>query len=150
MPPTDPTNSASFLLKQIAQALVRMAEQDLRPMGLGMGSLTVLVALKNKQASTQAELARLLGVEQPSMAQMLSRLERDGLITRSPHPTIARAQRLALTPAAVALLPKTRQAFAAGSDRCFAGFSAKEQQTVLTFLKRMHENLRDPVSTTDG
>ncbi|WP_369335416.1 MarR family winged helix-turn-helix transcriptional regulator [Luteibacter sahnii] len=88
-------------------------------------------------------MARLLGVEQPSMAQMLSRLVRDGLIVRSPHPEIGRAQRIALTPVAIALLPQTQQAFAEGSRRCFSGFSADERHAAVGYLKRMHDNLCD-------
>jgi DNA-binding MarR family transcriptional regulator len=53
-----------------------------------------LVILPN---STQSELSRLIGVEQPTMAITLRRLERDRLIERNPDPHHGRRSRVKLT-----------------------------------------------------
>lgn len=64
-PAPDPSNVPSFLIKQVARELSRLTETQLRPLGLGMASLPVLEAVRQGKATTQAELARLLRVEQP-------------------------------------------------------------------------------------
>ncbi|ONK25257.1 hypothetical protein BLX87_00695 [Bacillus sp. VT-16-64] len=60
MPNPDPRQTPSFLIKQAARELMRRGEERLRPLGLGAAYLPVLVAVKNGEASTQADLARLL------------------------------------------------------------------------------------------
>lgn len=65
----------------------------------------MLVALQDGQASTQRDLARFARIEPPPMAQMLARMERDGLIRRTPDPADGRSSRITLTKAAQARLP---------------------------------------------
>lgn len=137
----DPRNVPSFLIKRVARELTRMAETELRPLALGMASLPVLEALRQGKAATQTELARLLRVEQPSMAQTLARLERDQLILRSPDPHRPRAQRIELTPLALQRLPQAREILNEGNTRMLAGFSVDETMLLATFLQRLSANL---------
>ncbi|WP_256774675.1 MULTISPECIES: MarR family transcriptional regulator [unclassified Stenotrophomonas] len=137
----DPRNVPSFLIKRVARELTRMAETKLRPLDLGMASLPVLEALRQGKAATQSELARLLRVEQPSMAQTLARLERDQLILRSPDPHRPRAQRIELTPLALQRLPQAREILNEGNTRMLAGFSVDETMLLATFLQRLSANL---------
>ena len=65
----------------------------------------MLVALQDGRASTQRDLARFAKIEQPPMAQMLARMERDGLIQRAPDPADGRSSRITLTGVAEARLP---------------------------------------------
>lgn len=139
----DPRQAPSFYIKRIASELTRRAEAGLRPLGVGMGSLPVLAALNAGLASTQAELAKLLHVEQPSMAQTLSRLERDGLIRRQPHPSHKRIQLIEVTPAARAILPRSKSILLEGNEAALRGFSDEERQQLLAFVKRIHGNLAD-------
>lgn len=137
----DPSNVPSFLIKRVARELSRMAETELRPLGLGMASLPVLEALRQGKASTQAELARLLRVEQPSMAQTLARLERDQLIRRFPDPLRARAQRIEVTALALQRLPQARDILNQGNTRMLADFSVDETLLLGRLLQRLSANL---------
>ena len=58
-----------------------------------LGHLPVLVALQDGRASTQRDLARFAKIEQPPMAQMLARMERDGLIRRTGAAATSRSRR---------------------------------------------------------
>jgi len=49
------------------------------------------------QEATQTELSRLIGIEQPTMAITLRRMERDGIIERSPDPNHGRKSLVKLT-----------------------------------------------------
>jgi len=137
----DPLSTPSFLVKQVAKELTRLAEAELRPLGVGIGSLPVLAALKSGAAMTQADLARLLHVEQPSMAQTLVRLERDGLIRRRPHPANRRIQLIELTAACQEVLPRSKAILLKGNERLLAGFSADDASLLLSLLKRASDNL---------
>jgi DNA-binding MarR family transcriptional regulator len=140
-PAPDPSNVPSFLIKQVARELSRLTETQLRPLGLGMASLPVLEAVRQGKATTQAELARLLRVEQPSMAQTLARLERDQLIRRSPDPQHPRAQRIELTALALQRLPQAREILNEGNTRMLGGFSVDETMRLTSFLQRLSANL---------
>lgn len=89
---------------------LRGEEARLKPLGFGVGHLPVLIALRDGLASTQRDLARFARVEQPPMAQMLARMERDGLIRRAPDPADGRSSRVSLTRAARARLPDAEAA----------------------------------------
>lgn len=140
-PAPDPSNVPSFLIKQVARELSRLTETQLRPLGLGMASLPVLEAVRQGKATTQAELARLLRVEQPSMAQTLARLERDLMIRRSPDPQHPRAQRIELTALALQRLPQAREILNEGNTRMLGGFSVDETMRLTSFLQRLSANL---------
>lgn len=137
----DPREVPSFHIKRLAQELTRIAEAELRPLGVGIASLPVLTALKTGEASSQAELARLLHVEQPSMAQTLARLERDGLIARSPLAANRRIQLIELTPLAHEILPRSKAVLMKGNARALAGFTPDDTRQLLDLLKRMNRNL---------
>src|SRR3979411_2316938 len=54
--------------------------------GVLPGTYPIIAWLMQLPESTQAELSRLIGIEQPTMAITLRRMERDGLIQRKPNP----------------------------------------------------------------
>ncbi|BBP77530.1 MULTISPECIES: MarR family winged helix-turn-helix transcriptional regulator [Pseudomonas] len=132
----------SFLIKRVSQELIRQAEIRLRPLAIGMASMPVLGALKRGEARTQAELARLMQVEQPSMAQTLARLERDGLIRRRPDPQHKRIQIVELTELGLARIPQAKDILCDGNDKALVGFSAEEVALFVDFLQRANANLR--------
>src|SRR5882757_3030152 len=65
--------------------------------GVFPGVNPVVAWLMQLSESTQSELSRLVGIEQPTMAVTLKRMERDGLISRSPDPTHGRRTTVKLT-----------------------------------------------------
>src|SRR5690606_32333712 len=90
-------STPGHLIGLAARGYARLSESGLRPLGFGVGQLTVLIALQNGTASTQRDLARFAKVEQPPMAQMLARMERNGLIKRTRDLADGRSSRIALT-----------------------------------------------------
>ena len=87
------------------------------------------------------DLAEATGIEQPSMAQLLTRMERDGLIRRTPNPRDARSQRIELTDKAAACSTAARRQLAELDKRAVAGFSAAEIRTLEELLTRLNDNL---------
>ena len=108
------------LISLAARGFARLSEARLKPLGFGLGHVPVLVALQDGQASTQRDLARFARIEQPPMAQMLARMERDGLIRRAPDPADGRSSRITLTDMAAARLPDAIAALLRGLDQVAA------------------------------
>jgi DNA-binding MarR family transcriptional regulator len=99
--------------------------------------MPVFFALMESETLTQAELARWAAVEQPTMANTLARMTRDGLIESSPNPADRRASLVRLT-----ALGRTRAAAALvaaqqTNERALSGLSAKERGTYFDLLKRV-------------
>jgi DNA-binding MarR family transcriptional regulator len=142
-PGWDPASAPTFWINHASRLILRHFEQKLRPLGFGMAYLPAAVALEDDEPLLQAELAERAHVEQPTMAALLGRMERDGLIARKPHPSDKRATLISLTKAARANLPMARERLREGADRALAGFSERERATLLALLQRVVKNLDD-------
>lgn len=129
------------LISLAARGFTRLSEARLKPLGFGVGHLPVLVALQDGQASSQSELARFARIEQPSMAQMLTRMERDGLIQRTPDPLDKRSSQVNLTESARTRLPDACAVLFDGNRDALDGFSAEEVAQLTALLTRLIANL---------
>lgn len=138
---SDVLSTPGHLISLAARAFARVSEARLRPLGFGVGHLPVLVALQEDRADTQRDLARIAKIEQPSMAQMLARMERDGLIERTPSATDGRSSRIALTAVAQARLPEARNALLEGNRDALGGFTDEEATQFVALLTRLIANL---------
>jgi MarR family transcriptional regulator, transcriptional regulator for hemolysin len=125
----------------IAKGLTRIGDARLRPLGFATAQLPVLAGLNAKGALSQAELARLAKVEQPSMAQLLARMERDGIIRRDADPNDRRSSLIVLTDKARAKLPAGRTVLQKSNSEITAGFSAKDAETFLPTSRRWNDDL---------
>ena len=127
--------SAGYLTNHAARLFVRAIERRLA--GGTAGPMPVFFALMESETLTQAELCRRINVEQPTMANTLARMTRDGLIESSPNPADRRASLVRLT-----ALGRTRAAAALvaaqqTNERALSGLSAKERGTYFDLLKRV-------------
>src|SRR3954470_24825893 len=129
--------SPGHLISLAARGFARLSEARLKPLGFGVGHLPVLVALEEGQASTQRDLARFARIEQASMAQMLARMERDGLIARTPDPADKRSSQVALTDTARARLPDACTVLFQGNSEALDGFSDEEAALLAALLGRL-------------
>ncbi len=129
------------LMGRVTRGFQRLADIRLKEFGFAMGQIPVLVGLKSGQGQTQAELAKLAQVEQPSMAQLLNRMERDGLVQRVADAADKRSRLITLTPAAAKRMPKAKAQMDALAQEALAGFSASEIEKLEDFLLRLHDNI---------
>ena len=93
------------------------------------------------QCQAQRELADLLHVSPPAVANSLKCLERDGYVRREPWPRDARRNRVILTEKGAAAVEGCREVFVRVSDRMLAGFSREELALLAQFQRRMLDNL---------
>ncbi|WP_131115938.1 MarR family winged helix-turn-helix transcriptional regulator [Lichenihabitans psoromatis] len=145
----DVLSTPGHLIALAARGFARLSEARLKPLGFGVGQVPVLVALQNGQASTQRDLARFARVEQPPMAQMLARMERDGLVQRTPDPTDGRSQRVVMTEVAKTRMPTAVTALFRGNSEAMSGFTEAEEAEFVSLLSRLIANL-DRLASDDG
>ncbi len=142
-------STPGHLISLAARAFERLSELRLKPLGFGVGYLPVLVAVKEGKARSQRDLARFARVEQPSMAQMLARMERDELIRRTPDPDDGRSSRVALTKIAHDRLPEACAVLFQGNREVLSDFTDEEAAQLISLLTRLITNL-DRVINADA
>ncbi|BCG45762.1 Transcriptional regulator, MarR family [Citrifermentans bremense] len=71
-------------LNYLARLLLSKVNEETSSYGVTQGQLPVLCCLNDKEGQTQSELCKNIQVEQPTMANTLRRMERDGLICKTP------------------------------------------------------------------
>ncbi|MBC7844055.1 MAG: MarR family transcriptional regulator [Gemmatimonadaceae bacterium] len=138
---SDVLSTPGHLISLAARGFARLSEARLKPLGFGVGHLPVLVALQDGQAATQRDLARFARIEQPSMAQMLARMERDGLIAREADPDDGRSRQISLTDTARARMPDACAVLFEGNRDAMAGFTEEEGVQLIGLLRRLIANL---------
>ena len=80
--------------------LAHALRERIEPLGVVPGQFAQLLALYEQDGLTQAELCARVQIEQFTMANPLSRMERDGLVDRVPDPADRRRSPVRLTPRA--------------------------------------------------
>jgi DNA-binding MarR family transcriptional regulator len=140
-------STPGHLISLAARGFTRLSESRLKPLGFGIGQLPVLIALQDGVASTQRDLARFAKVEQPPMAQMLARMERDGLIERTPDPADGRCSCVVITKAAQKRMPEAITTLLQGNREAMAGFTSAEKRQLTDLLGRLITNLENMANT---
>ncbi|HEY1097650.1 MAG TPA: MarR family transcriptional regulator, partial [Myxococcota bacterium] len=92
----NPEATASFWINRTSRVVLRANDARLKAFGFSMSQMPVLHALQDGVAKSQKELAQLARIEQPTMAEMLTRMERDGVIERAPNPRDGRGSLISL------------------------------------------------------
>jgi MarR family transcriptional regulator, transcriptional regulator for hemolysin len=136
-------------INRIGRLSQRWLEPRLEKLGLAVAQVPVFGSIKNLGPLSQKRLAKLLHVEQPTMAQLLARMERDGLIERKPDPADGRSSLLSLTPLAMRKAAPARELLMAGSRVAFKDFSPAEMATLTRLLKRVLANLEEALDAED-
>jgi len=142
-------STPGHLINLAARGFERLSELRLKPFGFGVGYLPVLVAVREGKAQSQCDLARFARVEQPSMAQMLARMERDKLIRRTPDPEDKRSSRISLTEIAHARLPEACAVLFKGNREVLNDFTDAEAAQLIALLARLITSL-DRVINSDA
>ncbi len=134
----------SYRLVSVARILGKQFRHMMSAHGLNRTQGAILGHLfhRGDAGATASDLRRCIGVTAASMSNMLAQLERERLITRTPHPDDARAMLIHLTPEGRERLEVFPQAMEVLDARAFAGFSEEEREQLRAFLARIEDNLQ--------
>ena len=137
----DPEATAAFWINRGSRALLRHFDACLRPFGFAMSHLPVLRALADGRSRSQADLAQAARVEQPSMAETLARMVRDGVVQREPNPDDKRGTLISLTRRSRVRLANAQGALVQADRDAMAGLSREEEVLLRTLLERVVRNI---------
>lgn len=133
-PQVGPDDMAVELVAQLARRMAFEFASQLAPLGLTPAQFAVMDFLfGNGGSATQAEIARSVGVEQPTMAATLRRMERDGLVARVADPSDGRQSFVSPT----AAVKRKRSRLAQAHQRVEATMTASLNVAEQVELKRL-------------
>ncbi len=135
------TDSFGYMVNHLARLFARALERRIQPHGLSPGQFPVLLALWEREGLTQAELCRIVQIEQPTMANTLNRMERDGLIRRAPDPHDGRRSLVLLTERARALEEPATAAATAVNSAAVAGLGEGDRAELRRLIAALTGNL---------
>ena len=138
----DRETSLGFVVNRLARLFARALERALSSHGVALGQFPLLLVLWEEEGLTQTEIARRLDIEQPTVANTLRRMERDGLAILTPDPRNRRQVLIRLTEKGRALrAPLTAEARAVNA-RGAATLSPEEVLVFVRLLDKMQASLR--------
>jgi len=134
---------ACYQIAIVARLLDRAISGRLAELGATPGQLATLLALFDTDERTQTALAKATGVEQPTMAVNVRRMERDGLIERRADPKDGRKAVILLTGKARAIEEPIRGVRRDIDAQALDGISEADRQRLRQMLATIINNLRE-------
>jgi MarR family transcriptional regulator for hemolysin len=145
------------LLHGTARAWRQKLDARLKPMGLSQAKWRTLMHLSlAEDALTQAEIAARLGVEEPTMVNLLHRLEKEGWITRNNSPDDRRCKMVLLGQRAQRVIAQINATADKLRHELLAGVPQADLEICMKVLARVreraeksdrrHETIRQPVA----
>ncbi len=131
---------SSTLIKKASRLLIKRANELLKPYGLTDAYTYFLMALYQQDGLTQAEMYKQIGIEQPTAVRTLDRMERDGLIIRTPSATDRRAMEIKLTEKGRNCQPIIEQCAFELNEWALSGFKEEEKLSMKQLLKKLNDN----------
>ena len=135
-------DSLAVLVSRCARALDRSLDDALTSAGGSLSTWLVVQALASAEHSTQADLARSIGIRQPTLTHHLDALERAALVTRRRGVGDRRAQQVQLTDEGRRLFVRLRRVAAAFDGQVAAGLSAGDVAELQRLLGLLAANVR--------
>lgn len=138
-----PQDELPLALRTAYLTLHRRSDAVFARFGITADQFVLLATLARGEAVTQRELAARMPSDPSTVRPMLVLLEKQGLVTREPHPSDARARSVRLTRSGMRTY---QQAFDAGKEvrkRMVHSLPTGEIRLLLSLLKRVSESLND-------
>ena len=132
-----PEDSLGYQINRLARLFEQALRERTAALGVVPGQFPALLALYVEDGLTQSELSRQVSVEQPTMANTLNRMERDGLIHRTVDPRDRRRVPVHLTDRARELERPLTQAARDINAAATRDLRAEERQALMQTLDRL-------------
>jgi DNA-binding MarR family transcriptional regulator len=131
--------SLSFLVRHVWLTMRSAVEAELREFDLSVPQYATLVTLERHPGFSVADVARTVASSRQAANELLAGLERQDLISRTPHSTDRRTHQLHLTDAGRRRLDEARPAVARREAELEAGFTAEHRADVRAWMVRVVE-----------
>jgi MarR family transcriptional regulator for hemolysin len=128
------------LLGETARSWRYALDRRLRPLGLSGARWRLLLHMSRASSElTQKELAARAGIEGPTLAVLLERMERDGWITRETPPRDRRTKTVHPTARAREVIRRIESEAADLRAQVFGDLSADELRRCMSVLRRIRD-----------
>jgi DNA-binding MarR family transcriptional regulator len=141
-PHLDLDNYLPYLINRVGSAIAEIYTADaLAPLGLSLDTWRVLAALSNNGGQRQIDLVAMTSIDVSTMSRLITRMVRQGLVTRTRSKTSSREVVIALSAKGrvqvESLIPIAKQMEVAAAT----GLPPKDLAVVKRALQRMYVNL---------
>ena len=139
-----PIAGYGWFIKRIDNALEKEANQNLQALNLTMQQNRVLILLAHAEGYTLSlkALEERFCAAQSTVAGLVSRLEKKGLIEAVPDPADRRVKLARLTEEGIKLHAQSRQKVVESEARLTANLSPEEREAFLSCLKKVYEAVK--------
>lgn len=141
-------DSLGYVINHVARQFARALHDEISQHGVVPGQFAQLLALYEKDGITQQELCEIVQIEQPTMANTLKRMERDGLVERVPHASDRRKHLIVLTDMAKRLEAPLIEAANRVNAAATQGLDRKEAEKLMATMRLLASNLDEPGPST--
>ena len=140
----EPIAGYGWYIKRIDNALAKEAARNMQAHALTSQQAHVLVTLEHAPEGSMAlkELEESFGAAQSTVAGLISRLEKKGLVEGFQAPGDKRVKRVRLTEAGHAMHQTCRQDVVNSEHRLTEQLSPEEQTTFLALLRKVYETVK--------
>jgi DNA-binding MarR family transcriptional regulator len=134
-------DTIGYVIAQVCKAHRQRADELLNEIGLHVGQEMLLCALWDNEGLTQTELAQHLGVQPATVTNALKRLERKGLVERTPDEADQRVSRVFPTAEGKEVRADIERQWAELEQATLTGLSDEERGQLVGLLKKVQANL---------
>jgi len=113
---------------------------ELKPYNIGSGQFNFLMALYYKDGINQETLAQSLKLDKATTARAITKLIKEGYVTRQKNDLDLRAYKIFLTKKAKKMEPIIKKILSRWTKTLLSGFTEDERKLLLDFLKRTVQN----------
>ncbi len=135
-------SSFGYLVNLLARLFIRALDRRIEAHGLVHGQFPALLMVWERPGLTQAEIAAAVSVEQPTMANTLNRMERDGLVERRPDPLDRRRALVYPAERALAIRDDVLGCAMAVNTLATRGMSETDKAEAIRLMRIMAANLQ--------
>src|ERR1700730_2911783 len=147
MPASNP-NEFGQVLFGTARAWRTKLDQRLRPLGLSQGKWRTLIHLSQGGDNlTQKEIAERMGIEEPTLAGLLNRLQDDGWIERRESPSDRRCKTIHLQRGSKPVLEKIFNPAKGLRHELIENVPADDLEACVRVLTQIKKKAEEPVAT---
>lgn len=129
-------------LARLVRVWRALIDQRLKPLELTQTHWVTLYNINRLPPDqSQIQLAKAIGIEQPSLVRTLDQLEEKGLITRHTCANDRRAKRIKLTEEAAPIIKEVNDVITMTRGEILSGISPEEVTLLTNLIERLEQNI---------
>lgn len=129
-------------LARLVRVWRALIDQRLKPLELTQTHWVTLYNINRLPPDqSQTQLAKAIGIEQPSLVRTLDQLEEKGLITRHTCANDRRAKRIKLTEEAAPIIKEVNDVITMTRGEILSGVSPEEVTLLTNLIERLEQNI---------